>query len=281
LNVVLKKVKCHTALNHCGWENFMNRVTPQTPLNEVLELMQRDGYVLMENALDANEVAALSAAYDEQLALHPPKEGALRAEIPRIIERDPRFEMLMDHAPTFRVARAILGYDIDLASGGELDHKLPRTPAYISWHSDFQWMATVAPPRPNFWIRCTYFLSDVNEDTGPFTLLPGSHNRAEVCPEDAPGTPPRYIEGQLGITGPAGSCLINNTEIWHTNSPNNGDLPRRLIMILYKHAWMKPWQEGYEVSPEFAARQTDPLRQQLCGAISWHQEKTKFPAYSL
>ena len=85
------------------------------------------------------------------------------------------------------------------------------------------------------------------------------------------------MPGQIGITGPAGSCLINNTEIWHTNSPLTGDLPRRLIMILYKHAWMKQWQDGYETTPEFAARQTDPLRRQLTGDIAWHQDRPTSP----
>ena len=256
----------------------MNGVTPQTPLDEVLSLFERDGYVLMENALTHAQVAELSRAYDEQLALHPPKDGALRVEVPRILERDGRFEQLMDHPPVFRVARAVLGYDIELASSGELDHKLPRTPAFITWHSDFQWRTNVSCPRPNFWVRCTYFIGDVTPDGGPFTLLPGSHKRDHPCPPDEHDQGPRHIDGQIGITGRAGSCLINNTEIWHTNSPNHSDQPRRLIMILYKHAWMKQWQDGYETTPDFAARQTDPLRGQLTGGVAWHQEAAKFPA---
>jgi hypothetical protein len=41
---------------------------------------------------------------------------------------------------------------------------------------------------------------------------------------------------------------------------------------------MKPWQEGYEPSAEFAARQTSPLRQQLCGGLVWHHGEEHFPA---
>lgn len=256
----------------------MNRVTPQTALPEVLEMMQRDGYVLMENALTAAQVEVLSAAYDEQLAGHPRAEGALRVEVPRILERDERFEMLMDNAPVFNVARGVLGYDIELASSGELDHKFARTPAYIGWHSDFQWMKSAPLPRQNFWVRATYFIGDVNPDGGPFTLLPGSHLRSEPCPDTPRGQAPQPMPGQVGIIGKAGSCLINNTEIWHTNSANTSDNDRRLIMIMYKHAWMKQWQEGYETSPEFAARQTDPIRRQLCGQIAWHQDASAFPA---
>jgi hypothetical protein len=81
-----------------------------------------------------------------------------------------------------------------------------------------------------------------------------------------------------GMTGPAGSCLINNTEIWHTNTPNRADHERRLIMILYEHARKKPWQEGYDISAAFAAQQRDPLRRQLCGCLSWHKGEELFPA---
>ena len=258
----------------------MNRVTPKTPLEDVLALMRRDGYVLMEDALSPALIAALTGPYDRLLAEHPPKPGATRVEVPRIIERDPAFEILMDLPTTFPIARGMIGADVELASSGELDFKLPRTPAYIAWHNDFQWMADVPYPHQNFWIRCTYFLGDVREDTGPFTLLPGSHLADRACPPEMnePGGQPKVIPGQIGITGPAGSCLINNTEIWHTNSPLTGDNPRRLIMMLYKHAWMKQWQDGYETTPEFAARQTDPLRRQLTGHVTWHQGREAFPA---
>jgi ectoine hydroxylase len=258
----------------------VNHVTPDTPLNEIVRLLQRDGYVLMENALTPEQVRELSAAYDRQLALHPPAPGATRVEVKRILEQDPVFEPLMDLPAVFPVARALIGADIELASSGELDHKLPNTPAYISWHNDFQWMVDVPYPRQNFWVRCTYFLSDVTPEMGPFTLLPGTHLADQACPSDftAPDGQPRVMEGQIGITGPAGSCLINNTEIWHTNTPNRSDRPRRLIMILYKHAWMKQWQDGYETTPEFAARQTDPVRRQLTGNLVWHYGADHFPA---
>jgi hypothetical protein len=258
----------------------MNRVTPETPLAETLALLRKDGYALMESALSPEQLAAMSAAYDRQLAFHPPPASALRVEVKRILEQDPVFEPLMDLPTVFPAARALIGADIELASSGELDHKLPRTPAYISWHNDFQWMVDVPYPRQNFWVRCTYFLSDVTEEMGPFTLLPGSHLADRVCPPEltGPDRQPRRIEGQIGITGPAGSCLINNTELWHTNWPNQSDRPRRLIMILYKHAWMKQWQEGYETTPEFAARQTDPIRRQLTGNLVWHHGRDHFPA---
>lgn len=260
----------------------MNRVTPETPLEDVLSLLANDGYVLMENALTPAQVAEISTAYDEQLALHPRAEGALRTEVPCIIQKDERFEQLMDNAPVFRVLHANLGDDIELSSGGELDHKYGHTPAYIGWHNDFVWMTNVPYPRQNYWLRATYFIGDVTENGGPFTLLPGSHTKDHACPAfNGPDGQPQQQEGQIGITGPAGSCLINNTEIWHTNSPNESDEARRLIMLCYKHSWMKQWLDGYEITPDFMERQTDPIRRQLCGGYSWHNYATHFPAHNL
>jgi hypothetical protein len=258
----------------------MNQVTPETPLPEILSMMAKDGYVLMENALSSDQFTELSTAYDQQLKLHPRPPGSPRVEVKRILEQEPVFEQLMDHPPVFKVARAVLGYDIELVTSGELDHKFAHTPAYIGWHGDFQFMESIPPPRQSFFVRCVYFMSDITEDMGPFTLIPGTHCRDEPCPEnwkDEQGQP-LYIEGQIGITGRAGSCLINNTEIWHTNWPNTSDFDRRLIMIIYKHAWMKQWFDGYETTPEFAARQTDPIRRQLTGGIQWYQPKEAFPA---
>jgi ectoine hydroxylase-related dioxygenase (phytanoyl-CoA dioxygenase family) len=258
----------------------VNRVTPETPLPEVVDLFHRDGYVVMENALTAAQVEALSYAYDRQLALHPPAAGARHRDIPRILERDPVFEQLMDNPPVFRVAHGILGADIELATGGELDYKPPQTPAHVGWHNDFPRLLNVPYPRRlHFWVRCVYFMSDVSADMGPFTLLPGTHLKEHVCPEDF-RQPPRRIEGQLGITGKAGTCLINNTEIWHTNWPNESDRPRRLIMLLYKHAWMKQAGSGYAMIPDFVARQTEPIRRQLVGQFPWDGDFDRFPAFT-
>lgn len=257
----------------------LNVATTGDSLQEIIALMNRDGYVVMEDALNPEQLRDLNAAYDKQLELRPP--NPVRVEIKRILERDPVFEQLMDVPAVFAVARSIIGADIELASSGELDHKMPHSPAYIGWHNDFQWMINVPYPRQNFWIRATYFLTDVTEEMGPFTLIPGTHLADRACPPEYndDGKKPKTIEGQLPIVGKAGSCLINNTEIWHTNTANVSDRARRLIMIMYKHAWMKQWQNGYETTPEFRDRQTDPLRRQLLGDVVWHSGRPEaFPA---
>ena len=261
----------------------MNLVKPWTPVVETLELIRSDGYVVMEDALTPEQVEAIRRAYDAQIAMENAPPEQRRIEIKRILEKDEEFANLMDLPTVFPIVRQLIGADIELASGGELDHKLGPSSAHIGWHNDFQWMTNVPYPRQNFWVRCTYFIDNVTEEMGPFTLLPGSHLSDRSCPQNwkSVNGQPIYVEGQLGIVGKAGSCLVNNTEIWHTNTPNMTTSARRLVMILYKHAWMKSWQEGYELSSEFSSAQTDPLRKQLCGQNVWHQSADQFPAYKV
>ncbi len=247
-------------------------------LQAKVESVRRDGYVVVPGALPPDVLAPMLRRYDQLMDEYIAKvhgDGPIpgHVDLTRILERDPVFEKLMDWPAVFPIARGVIGRDVTLAGGGEADYRPARAPAYISWHNDWAWMVDTAYPRQNFWVRCSYFLDDVTDEMGPFTLLPGSHLAGGPPPKEhtSPEGQPRDIPGMVRVTGKAGTCLINNTEIWHTNTPNRSDRPRKLIMLCYKHAWMRQWEEdGYELSRDFAERQTSPLRRQLCGIGVWH-----------
>ena len=248
---------------------------------EAVLLIREQGYCVIPNALSTVELARLQPRFVELLApaVASAAPGTLHLEAKRLLEADPVFADLMDHPSTLPIVRSVVGADVTLASAGEGDWRPPHTPAYISWHNDFTWMQDVPYPRQNRWIRCTFLLSDVNDDQGPFTLLPGSHRADRSCPSAELTTAdgqPRPLPGMVRITGKAGDCLINDTEIWHTNTPNSSDHPRHLAMILYKHAWMRMWESGYEITPAFAAAQTTAVRRQLCNVGPWHRTDGKW-----
>lgn len=238
-------------------------------------LVREHGYCVVRGALSPAELSVIRPRFHALIsqAMAAAESGTRHVEVTRLLERDPCLADLMVQPVVFPIARQLIGRDITLATGGEGDCRPAHTGAYISWHNDFVWMPDLPYPLPNSWIRCTYLIDDVDEDTGPFTLLPGTHRSDHACPSaemtQANGQP-LVMPGQVAITGRAGDCLINNTEIWHTSTPNRSDAPRMLAMLLYKHAWMRQWEEGYEISPAFAAAQTDPIRQQLCNVGPWH-----------
>ncbi len=246
---------------------------------ERMNALRTDGYVIIPDALDAAELGAMRAAFDaimdpayaEEYARDPSVRTVI---VKRLVERHPCFNALIDHHRVFPYLRDLIGRDITLAESGSGYFQPVGAQAFISWHNDFQWMVDVPYPRQNFWVRATWFLDDVTPQRSPIAVLPGSHRATGPCPTaamtDAAGQPLPQ-PGQRLATGPAGACLINNTELWHCNTPNTSDRPRKLIMITYKHAWMRPWEEGYDPTPEFRARQDTPLRRQLCGDGIWHR----------
>jgi len=70
----------------------------------------------------------------------------------------------------------------------------------------------------------------------------------------------------LPVTGTAGTCMINNTLIWHTGTPNQSENPRRIIWVVYKHtSWETAPQEHLRYTKELAERQTSSIRRRLCG----------------
>lgn len=247
------------------------RLDPATVLPDYL----RDGFVMLRGAIPRPLLKGLQAAFDRLLdpviAANPTQ--LLHYE-KNLIERDPLFLELIDLPSIYPLPRAIIGADITLVHGGLAYSKRANSPSYLSWHNDFNWMVDVPYPRPDWWVRILYFIDDIDEHTSPTAVIPGSHRATHVCPSDltAPDGQPRELPGMVRLTGRAGDCAVFNPEIWHANTPNTSDRPRKFVMLTYKHAWMRQWTNGHEISPAFAEAQRNPLRWQLCGGGIWHRQ---------
>ena len=70
---------------------------------------------------------------------------------------------------------------------------------------------------------------------GPTGLLPGTHGTHVNSPPwfNAPDGQPRSVPEMVLATGRAGDCMINDTSIYHTNTPNLSDRVRKVIWALY------------------------------------------------
>lgn len=255
----------------------------------VAENLATDGFALIYDIVAPAWLAELQRAFDNAVAEKARKEAGLSDErhppgwfeITKILEGGEVFENLMDVPKILAVAGRVLGPDLDLASGGELDCKVPnRTTNFCGWHTDFTWIISLPYPRQVFWIGCYFFVGDITEKVGPLTVIPGSHRASGPPPDDYnysasdpthPAGFPRAIENAVDIIGPAGSCLMVNTELWHMSRPNESDSARKLIKIHYKPPWMKVWGGGREYSDAFATRQTDPIRRQLVGTVPYDE----------
>ena len=243
----------------------------------IAEGVVRDGYAVIPGYLPTAQASALledanAILHDE--ATHSGRHPPGWAESIGVAERSPLFgDLLFDPLLVATYIHAV-GPDIELASAGELDAKAPNSPATgCGWHNDFIWMPYVRRPRPFFWLAAYYFLDDISPESGPLWVMPGSHAWPdEPGPEmdNADGCG-REIEGSQMITGPAGTVLLVNNEIWHMSPPNVSSAARVMFKVHLKPTWMKPWGHGRAPSSTFIESKTATHEQQLLGAYEYDE----------
>ncbi len=109
-----------------------------------------------------------------------------------------------------------------------------NSPAHQAWHSDARVNKKASDMTPPIYIRLSFLIEDVEEDMGPTALLPGTHGTHVNSPPwfKAPDGQPRQVPEMVLSSGKAGDCLINDTSIYHTNTPNQSDRVRKVIWAL-------------------------------------------------
>lgn len=230
----------------------------------------REGYLLIEQALSPAEVSSLLAAVDAVLAAKPDRDfvsqgsaGAFKL-IQAVSETD-ALDPLTDHPSVFPILLALLGPWLQIL-GSEI---FVRTPGagdepLVTWHTDGgPTLGTFLPRRGNpvLQMKAQFFLTDVSSaGSGNFMFVPGSHrtilpwNRVE-----SKETP----DGAIQLLARAGDVLLFPWSLWHAVAPNHSGRIRKSVTLRYGQIWSRPYD--YERLPgEVLARMT-PRRRRLFG----------------
>lgn len=240
----------------------MQPLPAENELTAHLAKLEYQGYTLVPDAIPPPLLQEIRAKFDKLVNNHAQvttticDEATGIVDLNRLYELDPVFEHLMDLPTVFPILAAAMEGDVTLL-GGSIGHYLPpHTPSDMRWHIDGDYL------------RCTYILDDLSADGGGTGLIPGTHHAEGPAPEwlNDPDGGAREIPGMTRLAGPAGTCMVNYTLIWHTRTPNLSDRPRRLIWQVYKRAH-EPLtsNEKLRLSQKYIERQTDPRRRVLVG----------------
>ena len=197
------------------------------------ESLDRNGYVNLGPLLDEDQLQKMRDRYDaaiEEEGARP--ENAEKKGIGRLVDtlvkpmnRDGLLDPLFMHPRLLAVVRHILG--VHLKYIGSNYHSPMPGYGHQGIHSDFVWGVKGEPQVVN----AVWMIDDFTEDNGPTRVVPGSH-RWGVHPsgdlvDGEPRDPNAPVEGEVKVTGSAGSCIVYNAHLWHSGTQNCTNKLRR------------------------------------------------------
>ncbi|QXW24834.1 phytanoyl-CoA dioxygenase family protein [Acinetobacter johnsonii] len=227
---------------------------------EQIEQFHRDGYLVVENVLDAEELQGLrsqletwvdeSRAYTE--AYGETMDGRSRFDVDPADHSEDHPALRRVSSPTeiseayFKTAMqskmAEMAGQLIGGSGTRFHHskvnaKLPHTATTVKWHQDFPF----TPHTNDDMITSLLMVGEVTQDNGPLQVIPGSH-KGELYNHWQDGRFTGKVEDSveaqecqkyLSCIGPAGSVCFMHTRLLHASGANNTELPRYLFITVY------------------------------------------------
>ncbi len=221
-----------------------------------LAAYRRDGYLVVEDLIAPEEVAALAGRVREythggrprdrlyvqveprvergELAVAHPGD-AIR-KIDGLVQRDDLFHRLGFDPRMLAVLEPILGPDIKLFRNS-LMLKPPEVGSQKGWHQDSPYW----PIEPMELCSCWLPLDDATPENGCMTVLPGGHRLGplpHVNVTDDYVIAPEAVDSAGAVDTPmrAGSGLFFHSLIPHYTAPNRSSRWRRAMVLSYMSA---------------------------------------------
>jgi phytanoyl-CoA hydroxylase len=228
-------------------------------LTDYVTSFENDGYVVMDNAITADQLAALNdqlrrwvdesrqhvsnfgeimdgrPRFDVEPRTHSPETPALRRISSPIEVSDSYLAVTRDNAALDLTAE-IFGPNIKLVAT-KVNLKLPGSGTAVKYHQDFPF----EPHSNDNVMTVLIFLDDVTPDNGPLEVVPGSHRgkihtlwhdgvfTGAVDPDMEKG----LRDASVSCTGKAGSACLMHSRLLHASLPNMTNAPRSLFIVTY------------------------------------------------
>jgi ectoine hydroxylase-related dioxygenase (phytanoyl-CoA dioxygenase family) len=226
--------------------------------DEQQDFFWENGYLVVENAVDAGLLARLKQDFDawvEESRGHDASYGDMidgrprfdlekghRADRPALrrvnapIEvSDAYYQAMADSRMTDCVA-ALIGPNVKLHHT-KINSKLPGAATVVKWHQDFPF----TPHSNDDLVTALLMVDEVTEQNGPLEVTSGTHRgplhalwhdgRFTGAVDDAVAAECR--SRATLCTGPAGSVCLMHTRLMHGSAANRSDRPRTLFIAVY------------------------------------------------
>ena len=227
---------------------------PEEQQDAALTFFEEYGFVGLVNCLSPAEITHLNGFYDRTQAERPEawglsgerkgfhKNAGIMFSQPLLDY--PELDPYTQHPRSFQMVARVLGGE-DRVRFSEFNFREMPADAgkgAMNFHHD-----RVAPDRfdrepyhPCDWLCAIHYLTDVDETTPAFCVVPKS-NRYATLRDAFDGLGADYHE--VPVYGPAGTCVLYDTAIFHTRFDGDGRKRRRTWHQYYaRGGWLKSWR---------------------------------------
>jgi len=223
------------------------RLAPEPPpafdpvgeIEAACAFFEAQGYVVLRDAFDANELAWLNAFCDRTQGERPDAWGLTRRKghhrnqgliFSQPLLDYPELDRFTRHPRSFPVVARLLGGEEHVRYAEFNLRETPEGagPRGMNFHHDavVEDRLTRRPYMPCDWLCAIHYLSDVEPGAPAFCVVPES-NRFTSLKDAFEGLGDRYRETPL--YGPAGTCVLYDTALWHTRLDGDGERMRRTM----------------------------------------------------
>ncbi|MDP3852912.1 phytanoyl-CoA dioxygenase family protein [Phenylobacterium sp.] len=232
-----------------------------------VERLTRDGYTIIEDFADADQLAAARAALAPHMGTHHGRndfEGLATERVYTLVARgkvfedltaEPRLLALLDRflQPGYLLtaSQAICIHPGEKAQALHFDDGFYRQPR----------------PRPAISLSIIAAVDAFTDTNGATDIIPGSHTWGN---EDIQALDPREVEALLRpVTMPAGGAIIFQGTLMHRGGANRSDAPRLAFTNQYCEPWARTQENFYLGVPRERVRAMSPRLQDLLGYNIW------------
>ena len=202
-----------------------------------LARVQRDGYVILADLLDSDELARIRAAVAPMLELHGrnPFEGHATQRVYSVLNKTRACDRIADHPRVLALLDRLLLPNY-LLSMLQVINILPGEQAQML-HTDDAFYP-LPRPRKALGAATIWAIDDFTADNGATDVIPGSHLWGDQAPDPA---------GRKPVVMAAGSCVFFLATLWHGGGANRSQHPRLAVTAQYCEPWVRP-QEAFTLS---------------------------------
>jgi len=224
---------------------------------DALDALQRDGYVLIEDVIEAGDVKHARDELERLLVDTPygrqEFEGYKTRRVYALFGKTRALDDMAMHPTIMSLLDSVLEeYQlsaptaIDIGPGEKAQGLHPDDALY-----------PFSRPHMELVVNVMWPLQEFTEANGTTRIIPGSHKWIEQLPTE--DTPPTSVEMSPG------SALVYLGSVWHGGGANTTDESRLGVVLHYCRGWLRPAENHVLVVPPDLARTLPERLQELLG----------------